>query len=69
LARYGQCLRVQRRRWSTVDTSRELYGARRQGANHGAIAIKTHQCLRQATGCVFGNTGCVAVGTNAYDTA
>src|ERR1039457_1948425 len=23
LARYGQCLRVQRRRWSTMDTSRE----------------------------------------------
>ncbi len=28
---------------------RKLYGAQRQGVNHGAIAIKTHQCLRQAT--------------------
>jgi hypothetical protein len=27
----------------------KLYGAQRQGVNYGAIAIKTHRGLRQAT--------------------
>jgi hypothetical protein len=27
----------------------KLYGTQRQRVNHGAIAIKTHQCVRQAT--------------------
>jgi hypothetical protein len=33
LARYGQCLRVQRRRWSTVDTSRQHCTRRAQPAS------------------------------------
>ena len=33
LARYGQCLRIQRCRWSTVDTSRQNCTARRRRAS------------------------------------